>query len=222
MGISRTWIYDEQSRGRSSGRFRMLRSIVLIGAKYDLDPKLLIDAFIKSWNTNLFCEGGSLRISCRGVSEGSVTFLITSGGKVVSQFPIKLELLGDPDSFKSFIQSISIPDHFKTKTDQKQKKIAELRLGMKGVSVRGKVVEVTPRRSAVSRFGYQFYTSVVRVADETGAISLNLWNSQIDRVHLGDEVEIQNCHVYSFRGATQLRVGKKGAISTIRRLSVES
>ena len=53
------------------------------------------------------------------------------------------------------------------------------------------------------------------VADETGSVRLSLWNDQIDKFHTGDAVELSTCDVARFKGKLQLRLGRKGTISTI-------
>jgi len=212
--LSRTWLYEETTRGRSSGKSKEVKSIVLISAKYDLDPKLLIDALAEAYR-NKIQHYGSLKISCREVKQDLVTFLLTKEDKVISQFPVKLELLRNPDSLKNRVQNIPISSHIKMEPFQKQKKIGELRFRMKRINVDAKIIEIPPKRLVTSEFGYQFYVSNVRIADETGTIRLSLWNGQIEKVHIGDEVEIENCYVSSFAGEPQLRIGRNGIISVI-------
>jgi replication factor A1 len=55
----------------------------------------------------------------------------------------------------------------------------------------------------------------VRIKDDTGSIRLSLWNQQIDKVNVGDEVEIQGGHVAQYAGIPQLRLGKNGTISIV-------
>lgn len=86
---------------------------------------------------------------------------------------------------------------------------------MKGVTVKAKIIDTTPKKCVITRYGTQSYVSNVTIADETGTIKLSLWNNQIDEVHIDDEVEMKNCYVSSFSGEPQLRIGRKGAISVI-------
>jgi len=212
--LSRTWLYEETTRGRSNGKSKEVESIVLISAKYDLDPKLLIDALVEAYRNKIH-HYGSLKISCREVKQDFVTFLLTKEDKVISQFPVKLELLRNPDSLKNRVQNIPISNYIKMEPFQKQKKIGELRFGMKRINVDAKIIEIPPKRLVTSEFGNQFYVSNVRIADETGTIRLSLWNGQIEKVHIEDKVEIENCYVSSFAGEPQLRIGRNGIISVI-------
>lgn len=213
---TRAKMYDEPIRGRSRGRSNsneaLLKSTVLIARKYDLDPKLLIDSFVEAWRNKMHQYEG-LTISSREVNQEFAIFLITNDDKVVSQFPIKLEVLRNLDYFKNRIQSFPKSDYTKGNVEQKQKKIGELRFGIKGINVKAKIVDIAPKRLVVTRFGTQAYVSNVKIADDTGSIMLSLWNVQIDQVHVGDEVEIENCHVSSFAGEPQLRIGRKGMIT---------
>ena len=86
---------------------------------------------------------------------------------------------------------------------------------MKGIDVKATIVEVPPIKPVISRWGSECYVSNVMIADETGSVRLSLWNNQIDRFHKGDDVELSTCKVSSFRGELQLRLGRKGTISTI-------
>ena len=216
--VPRTEIYGGQSRGRPRGNYRLfrnpLKSIVLIAKKHDVDPNLLIDAFVEAWR-NKVSHCGSLTISCRTVNQDSATFLLTNKETVISQFPIKQEALRIPDSFRHYIQYIPTPTLSSEKSKPRQKKINELKSGMKGVGVTAKIVTIPPRKLVDTRWGGQSYVSNISITDETGSIQLSLWNNQIDSVHVGDVVEIENGYVASFAGEPQLRLGRKGTLSTV-------
>ena len=214
----RTEIYDGQSRGRPRGNYRLfrnpLKSIVLIAKKNDVDPNLLIDAFVEAWRHKV-SHCGSLTISCRTVNQDSATFLLTNKETVISQFPIKQEALRIPDSFRHYIQYVPTPAPSSEKSKQRQKKINELKSGMKGVGVTAKIVKIPPRKLVDTRWGGQSYVSNISITDETGTMQLSLWNNQIDSVHVGDVVEIENGYVASFAGEPQLRLGRKGTLFTV-------
>jgi replication factor A1 len=86
---------------------------------------------------------------------------------------------------------------------------------MKGINVTAKIIEIPPTRTVNTRFGTLANVSNMMIADDTGSVRLSLWNNQIDKVHKGDEVEVSTCKVGRFRGELQLRLGRKGTISTI-------
>ena len=67
-----------------------------------------------------------------------------------------------------------------------------------------------------TQFGNTVRVVNALVGDETGKIKLCLWEGQINSVAVGDNIEIKNSHICVFRGEKQLRLGKKGIISTLQ------
>ena len=210
-------MFNNISRGRPKGRSNLyedpLKSIVPIAVKHDLDPKLLVNAFVEAWRNN-DSKYGSLKINCRMVNEESAIFLVTKGSEVISQFPINLEALKSPEFFKNLIQHIQIPKPKKSK-ENKQMKISELRVGMKKVNVKAKIIEIPPRRLVQTMWGGRSYVSNTKISDETGSITLSLWNNQIGRFNIGDKIEIMNGVVTNFAGKLQLRLRKNSHLSKI-------
>ncbi|MDR1993376.1 MAG: DNA-binding protein [Nitrososphaerota archaeon] len=92
--------------------------------------------------------------------------------------------------------------------------IKDLVDGMKRVDVEGKIVDKGDAREVKSRYKDETYRIVdAIIADESGSIKLTLWNEQIEQVNVGDNVKIENGYVTSFKGETQLNVGKFGKLS---------
>ena len=208
-------------RGNSNAYYAHLKSIVKIACKHDVDPKRLVDAFVEAWeNTTAHC--GRLTISRRGITRGSATFLITKDEKVIWQFPVALENVRNPDVLKKLIQDMPIPQPLEQERYQKVQQIDNLRFGMKGINVKATIVEVPPIKPVISRWGSECYVSNVKIADETGSIRLSLWNKQIDKVRVGDEVELTNCSVSRFAGQPQLRLKRKSTMSVINHLPQEA
>ncbi|MEM2233160.1 MAG: hypothetical protein QXP81_06435 [Nitrososphaerota archaeon] len=54
--------------------------------------------------------------------------------------------------------------------------------------------------------------SIAKVADETGAVSLALWDEQVGTLREGQTVMIRGAHVKVFRGRMQLALGRRGRI----------
>jgi replication factor A1 len=94
--------------------------------------------------------------------------------------------------------------------------IKELADGMKRVNVEGQVVEKGDPREVKSRYKDETYRIVdAIVADESGSIKLTLWNEQIEQVNVGDKIKIENGYITSFKGETQLNIGKFGKLSHV-------
>jgi hypothetical protein len=206
---------EKKYRGRPLGRNsksnkNVLKSIAHIAAKYELDSKLLLDAFNRAWINEEF-RYGELYIKSRKVDQSTVTFQVTLKNEVIWQFPIDRNILENPELYRSSIPVIPIPLHRKNESGQKN--ISELRDKMKHITVNARVVEIPPKRLVNTRYGFESFVSNVLLADKTGAIRIGLWNNQIDDVVVGDTVNIDNASVSIFRGKRQLRIGRKGTMN---------
>jgi replication factor A1 len=92
-------------------------------------------------------------------------------------------------------------------------KISELKPGMRRVDVEAKVTSLSDAREVTTRTGDQSRVATADVADDSGAVKLTLWNEQIDQVKVNSSVKIENGYVTSFRGETQLNVGRYGKLT---------
>ena len=92
-------------------------------------------------------------------------------------------------------------------------KIIELKPGMKRVEIAAKVLNISETREVTTRAGEQSRVATAEVNDDSGTIKLTLWNEQIDQVKVNDSVKIENGYVTSFRGETQLNVGRYGKLT---------
>ncbi len=191
---------------------RVRDSILCLANKYKIDPNELLDTFINAWKNGEAEKAGYI-IACRQTNLESGIFLITNNNQVVSQFPIDIAVLKNPDGFRHFFHGIKL-DQIE-EPDQSFITIDELRFRMRQVNLKAKVIEKPLRRLVTTRWGEPSFVSNVRIMDETGSIRLSLWNQQIDKVKVGDEVEIQGGHVAQYAGIPQLRLGKNGTISII-------
>jgi replication factor A1 len=50
------------------------------------------------------------------------------------------------------------------------------------------------------------------LSDDSGEITLVLWNEDIDRVKEGDSVAVENGYTNTFRGTLRLNVGRYGRL----------
>ena len=92
-------------------------------------------------------------------------------------------------------------------------KIVELKPGMRRVDIIAKVQDVGQSREVTTRTGEQSRVADAVVSDESGTVKLTLWNEQIDQVKANNTVKIENGYVTSFRGETQLNVGRYGKLT---------
>ena len=95
-------------------------------------------------------------------------------------------------------------------------RIADLQIGLRHVTVKGKITEKSEIRAVYSRDGSPLAICVATLSDGTGHIRLPLWNGQIDAVAKNDIVVIRDAAVRNFRGEMQLSLPwKTGSISTV-------
>jgi len=210
---------EEPYRGRPRGHqshstMNVLSSIAYIAASHNLNPGLLLDAFGEAQTHEEF-KYEELEVKCRGVAKELATFMVTCKDQILGQFSVGTEILQHPEFFKSHFPVIPVPA--RARIDKSPfKSICELRAAMREVTVNGKIVEIQPRRTVLTRYGWYADVSNVLLADETGSIRLSLWNGQIDSVSVGDIVSIGRASVTSFSGALQLRIGRNGSLTVLK------
>ncbi|MEM0440753.1 MAG: OB-fold nucleic acid binding domain-containing protein [Candidatus Caldarchaeum sp.] len=92
-------------------------------------------------------------------------------------------------------------------------KIGSLTPRSRGVNLVAKVVEKPEPRVVSSQYDQaEHRLTEALIADETGAITLVLWDDNIDLVNEGDSVKVTNGFIKLFRGKMQLNLGRFGRI----------
>jgi replication factor A1 len=99
--------------------------------------------------------------------------------------------------------------------------IKDIDARVKWVSLIAKVVGKSDARNVFSRFGDALALSIATITDGTGSVKLPLWNAQIDRVSIGDTVQIENGRVRTFRGELQVSVGRNGRLQVLENQLVQ-
>jgi replication factor A1 len=95
-------------------------------------------------------------------------------------------------------------------------KINELRDGSRRVDIEANVIQKSETREVRSKFTNETYrVADATIEDETGTITLTLWNEQTEQVNVGDRVKIENGYIKSFRGELQLNSGKYGTLTIL-------
>jgi replication factor A1 len=101
-------------------------------------------------------------------------------------------------------------------------KVSELRPGMRRINIKGRITEIGEIREVMTKFGGMSRVVNATFEDDSGTVTLSLWNEDIDRVSVGDSVEIENGYITSFRGVTQLNVGRYGTLKTGKEENIET
>ena len=93
-------------------------------------------------------------------------------------------------------------------------KITELKAGQGKVDI---VVKVTAKNEprVMEKYGKQLKVCNATVTDDSGEIVLSLWNDDVDKVNVGDNIKISNGYVSEFNGKKQLTSGKFGKLEVV-------
>jgi len=75
------------------------------------------------------------------------------------------------------------------------------------------VAKETPRE--FNKFGKSGKVCNATVKDETGEMKLSLWNDDVDKVEVGDKVQITNGYVNEYQGELQLTSGRFGKLEVV-------
>ena len=94
--------------------------------------------------------------------------------------------------------------------------ICDIKEGDNEINVEGEITEKSYAREVRSKFGYRpLMVADATLKDDTGSITLTLWNEQVSQVMVGDKVKIENGYAKSFRNVLQLSTGKYGKLTVI-------
>ena len=187
--------------------------LAFLSVKYEVEPEKFFSALHQAGvGTKTDC--GKFSIECRGRIEKKQIFLVRDGQGVVAQFRVPDEFFFESESIGKFMNT----DKVRGLLLKKRKAahfclVKDVRSGMKHVNLKAKVLSVAEPRRVVTRFGNYADVAKALIGDETGAISLCLWNEQINAVSVGGTVHVGNAKASIFRGEKQLTVGARGVLS---------
>jgi replication factor A1 len=94
-------------------------------------------------------------------------------------------------------------------------KIDELKSGMRRIEVSGTIADISEERNVTTQRGESARVVTATLKDESGEIKLSLWNDQIDKVKVGNNIKIENGYVTEFRQEPQLNVGRYGTMTVV-------
>ncbi len=191
--------------------------LIRVSKKYGLDTHEFLTCFQRAW-VHEKSSHNSISIQLRQRTEDSGVFLVTKDQEVIAQVHLNHTLLKylpevDPASFP-FI--VSTPAARTERLETTDVQIKDIGAGVKWVNLIAKVVGKSNTRNVFSRFGESLALSVATISDGSGSMRLPLWNAQIDRVVIGDTVQIENGRVRTFRGELQVSVGRNGKLGVTR------
>ena len=199
-------------RGRKSPKVdALIEMLARMAIRYKVEPSEFFSYVVEAWRSETSeCE--QVKITCRGKSEDSAVFLFTVGSDIIGQFPIPTQILKGRNRLEDYMTMISM----RGQPVKRELKVGDLNPGMKYVNLEAKVLETPEPRVVETRWGAATVSNVL-IGDETGTISMVLWNKQIDIVSEGALIEIRDARVDRFRGEPLLRIGKGGKIKLLER-----
>jgi replication factor A1 len=94
-------------------------------------------------------------------------------------------------------------------------KISDITAGMSNVSLEAKVVDISETRDVQTRYGPRSVADAT-LEDDTGRISVSLWEKQINSVTVGDTVRVVGAYVTKFKDKLQLNIPKSGRLEVLK------
>jgi hypothetical protein len=192
--------------------------LAFLSVKHGVYISELFKAIVTARNSGeAVCE--ELKIKYRGSVSGEAIILITKEDKVVMQFRATEELLLRKNiDFENWMDTDLIRKQIARQSPAigEPHRIQDLRHGMKKVNVEAEVVEISKPVLLRTQYGNNVMLTNAWITDQSAKIKLCLWNTQGDTIKVGDEVEIKNGSVTTFKGERQLRLGKKGTINVMQ------
>jgi len=192
--------------------------LAVLSAQHSIYPSELFQALLKAKDQKKSTVE-NLTIEYRGSVNNQAIFLITKDNKVVAQFRVPEETLGQKDiSFDNWMNTSRVRKEIaKQNPMPAHMKIGDLNSGMKKVNVIAEVLE-TPEPSKVhTQFRDNALVANAVIGDETGKVMLCLWDQQVNSVSVGNYIEVKNAHVATFKGENQLRLGRNGSITILEK-----
>jgi replication factor A1 len=195
--------------------------LIRVSKKYGLDTRKFLMCFPQAW-THEKSSHNSISIQLRQRTENSGVFLVTQDQKVIAQLHLSHNLLKhlpevDPASFP-FIEFTPTGKTESLETTDIQ--IKDIDAKVRSVNLKAKVVGKSIPKYVFSRFGDALTLSTATISDGTGSMRMPLWNAEIDRVSIGDTVQINNGRVRTFRGELQVSLGRNGKLQVVENQSM--
>ena len=172
--------------------------------------------FPDAWAHEKSSQNG-ISIQLRQKTDSNCVFLVTQDQKVIAQLHLSQQLLRylpevDPASFPSIVFN---PSNGMETLETSDLQIKDIDARVTSVNLKAKIVGKSIPRYVFSRFGDALTLSTATISDGTGSLRMPLWNAEIDRVSIGDTVQIENGQVRTFRGELQVSLGRKGRLQVI-------
>lgn len=94
-------------------------------------------------------------------------------------------------------------------------KISDIKTGMSNVTVEGKIIDISETRDVQTKYGKRSVADAI-LEDDTGQISLSLWEDQITSVSVGSKIVVSGAYVTEFRDKVQLSIPRSGKLEVLK------
>ncbi|MHA1265015.1 MAG: DUF2240 family protein [Candidatus Helarchaeota archaeon] len=149
------------------------------------------------------------------IEEGDGVRIINAYTRERSDGSIDLNLGTDSKILKDPAASKTIPENPKFRpllTSVIEIKINEITPESRRIKVVGKIIEKSEPRTTQFSDSSEHKVCEALLADDTGSVSLSIWDSDIDKVELNKTYVIENGYASVFRNQLQLNIGRFGKI----------
>lgn len=92
--------------------------------------------------------------------------------------------------------------------------ISQLKSGSSKVEIECEIVSIDTTRE-INKYGRMLRVANATIKDDSGTMTLTLWNEDIDKVKAGDRIKIENGYVNEFQNKLQLTRGKFGTLTVL-------
>jgi replication factor A1 len=196
--------------------------LIMLSRKYGLDTRKFLKCFPHA-RTSERSSHNSICVQLRQETDSNCVFLVTQDQKVVAQLHLSQNLLKylpevDPTSYPSIEFT---PSGGMETLETGQLHIKDIDAKVRSINLKAKVVGKSTPRYVFSRFGDALTLSTATISDGTGSVRMSLWNAEIDKVSIGDTIQINDGRVKTFRGELQVSLGRKGRLQVIENQSTQ-
>ena len=193
--------------------------LLMLARKYGLEPITLHNALVEARGRKK-STCGSLSIESRELEENTFSFMFLQNNRAIAQTGISESSLAKlrevPPELTRLLRDQNRRS-ITTECGKLEKRIADLQVGLRHVSLRARVIGKSEVRTVMSRDGSPLIVCSATLSDGTGQIQLPLWNRQIDSVAKNDILIIREAIVEHFRGEMHLSIPRRtGSISVAR------
>ena len=91
-------------------------------------------------------------------------------------------------------------------------KISELKPKQGNVEIQAEITDISPVRE-FQKFGTAGRVANATIKDDSGEVTMTLWNEQIDLVKVGDKIEIKDGYANEWQGDLQITTGRNGTLN---------